>query len=278
MKTLFLYSFVFLCILHNQTIIEQNQKTLLFFMNQLLPSLFILCVFVQLLPTPKLKKNRRISLLNIDYSSFFFIVKMMLLGNPANSYLVNQLYKEKQISMIQAKRLITCVSIPSISFMLMTLPYLYNQKIAFIVFLIQILVIFLLLLFTRNISINLSVQFKEKTLMESLLFSMKTMALILAYLFVISSIQSFILIYFPQIKKLTYLLIEFSSGTNHFIHCQNPIPYLLICIGFGGFCAHLQIMSGCDSLKLNYFHYLLYRILHVILCFVIYFLFLAIIG
>ena len=127
MKTLLLYLFIFLSILHNQNIIEQNQKTLLFFMNQLLPSLFILCVFVQLIPTPIIKKQRRIRILNIDLSSLFLVIKMIFLGNPGNSYIINQLIKEKQITIQQAKRLIYCISIPSISFMLMTIPYLYNK-------------------------------------------------------------------------------------------------------------------------------------------------------
>ena len=137
MKTLFLYLFIFLSILHNQTIIEQNQKTLVFFMNQLLPSLFILCVFVQLIPIPSIKKQRKIKLFNIDLSSLFLIIKMILLGNPGNSYIINQFVLEKQISIQQAKRLIYCISIPSISFMLMTIPYLYNIEIAFILFIIH---------------------------------------------------------------------------------------------------------------------------------------------
>ena len=128
MKTLFLYLFIFLSILHTQANIEQNQKTLFIFMNQLLPSLFILCVFVQLIPIPSIKKQRKIKLFNIDLSSLFLIIKMILLGNPGNSYIINQFVLEKQISIQQAKRLIYCISIPSISFMLMTIPYLYKRK------------------------------------------------------------------------------------------------------------------------------------------------------
>lgn len=282
MKTLFLYLFIFLSILQNQTIIEQNQKTLLFFMNQLLPSLFILCVFVQLIPTPIIKKQRIIKSLNVDLSTLFLIIKMILLGNPGNSYIINQLLKEKQINLDQAKRLIYCVSIPSISFMLMTLPYLYNKKIAFILFFIHLITIFLLLFFTRNDPIYLNVHIKEKTLIESLLFSIKTMSLILAYLFVVTSIQSILFIYLPKLNLLNHLLMEFSSGISYFVNSENPILYLLVCIGFGGFCAHLQIISGCDEIKLNYFYYLLFRISHIFISLIIYFvlkvLFFAIIG
>ena len=272
MKTLFLYLFIFLSILHNQTIIEQNQKTLVFFMNQLLPSLFILCVFVQLIPIPSIKKQRKIKLFNIDLSSLFLIIKMILLGNPGNSYIINQFVLEKQISIQQAKRLIYCISIPSISFMLMTIPYLYNIEIAFILFIIHLLTIFILLVFTRHIPIYLNIHIKEKTLIEALLFSIKTMALILAYLFVVASIQSMLLIYFPKLNLLIHLLMEFSSGVSYFVHSNHPILYLLVCIGFGGFCAHIQIMSGCDEIKLNYFYYLFFRISHIFISLLIYFI------
>lgn len=282
MKTLFLYLFIFLSILHNQNIIEQNQKTLLFFMNQLLPSLFILCVFVQLIPTPIIKKQRKIQILNIDLSSLFLVIKMIFLGNPGNSYIINQLIKEKQITNQQAKRLIYCISIPSISFMLMTIPYLYNKEIAFILFTIHLLTLFILLVITRNIPIYLNIHIKEKTLIEALLFSIKTMALILAYLFVVASIQSILFIYFPKMELFNHLLMEFSSGISYFVNLENPILYLLVCIGFGGFCAHLQIISGCDEIKLNYFYYLLFRISHIFISLIIYFvlkvLFFAIIG
>ena len=50
---------------------------------------------------------------------------MILLGNPGNSFIINQFVLEKQITIQQAKRLIYCISIPSISFMLMTIPYLF---------------------------------------------------------------------------------------------------------------------------------------------------------
>lgn len=282
MKTLFLYLFIFLSILHNQNIIEQNQKTLLFFMNQLLPSLFILCVFVQLIPTPIIKKQRRIQILNIDLSSLFLVIKMIFLGNPGNSYIINQLIKEKQITTQQAKRLIYCISIPSISFMLMTIPYLYNKEIAFILFTIHLLTLFILLVLTRNIPICLNIHIQEKTLIEALLFSIKTMALILAYLFVVASIQSILFIYLPKLNLLNHLLMEFSSGISYFVNSENPILYLLVCIGFGGFCAHLQIISGCDEIKLSYFYYLLFRISHIFISLIIYFvlkvLFFAIIG
>ena len=119
---------------------------------------------------------------------------------------------------------------------------------------------------------------KEKTLIEALLFSIKTMSLIFAYLFVVSSIQSILLIYFPQFEFYVYMLFEFSSGTIYLVDHMNQIFYLLICIGFGGFCAHLQILSGCDEIRINYIHYFLFRVCHVLLCLLLYLGFIVIIG
>ncbi|MGN1343998.1 MAG: hypothetical protein ACI4U3_05420 [Traorella sp.] len=56
----------------------------------------------------------------------------------------------------------------------------------------------------------------------------------------------------------------------HFIHN----PYLLfICLGFNGLCAHLQIMNGCDSLKIQYLPFLFFRLIHSLLNVIIYYIF-----
>lgn len=270
MKTLLLYLFVFLSILHNQTIILENQKILLFFMNQLLPSLFLLCVLIQLLPLPKIKKTVILKIFQININTLFLVIKMIFLGNPGSCYFINDLVKKKTCTEVQAERLINCVSIPSISFMFMSIPFMTSKSIAYTIFILHLISIFILLFLTRKTPLHLNIEIKQVSLFEALLFSIKTMALILSYLFIVISIQSLFLIYFPQIEKYLFLFMEFSSGTKYFSTHPEVIIYLLICIGFGGFCSHLQIISGCDEIKLSYTKYFIYRIIHLLLNLMLY--------
>lgn len=261
MKTLILYLLVFLLILNHQTIILENQKILSFFLYQLLPSLFILCILIQLLPFPKIK-SYKISFFNINTTTFNLIIKMILLGIPTSAYLINQYVKDHRINENQAKRLIYCISLPSISFMLMTIPFLSNLKYATMLFIINILSIFILLFITKNIECNLNIDIPNHSLSNALYFTIKSMAYILSYLFIISSLKSMFILYLPNFIEFIHLTFEFSSGVSYFI---DSLFLCNLCIGFNGFCAHLQIMNGCDSISLDYKVFLFYRILHCFL-------------
>ena len=261
MKTLILYLLVFLSIINHQTIILENQKILSFFLYQLLPSLFILCILIQLLPFPK-TKSYKLQLLNINTNTLYLIIKMILLGIPTSAYLINQLVKEKQINETQGKRLIHCICIPSISFMLMTIPFLKNLKFALILFTIHCISSFILLFITRNNEIFIELNIKNNTLSNALLFTIKSMAFILSYLFIIVSLKSLFIYYIPSLNNIIHLFFEFSSGISTYINHSYSLFYCLICIGFSGLCAHLQIMNGCDFINLDYKVFLFYRIIH----------------
>ena len=274
MKTLFLLGFILLSVLHFQSIILENQRTLLFFMEQLLPSLFLLCVLIQMLPLPEKTKPHPLlqTVFRMDTASFFIVVKAILLGNPAGSYMINSLVKDHKITQAQAQRLIYCISVPSISFMLMSLAFMTSRIMAMIVFVIHLSGIVFLLFITRKTEITLSCHFEKVSLYQSILFSFHTMALILSYLFISSSVKTLLLIYFPHAKIAIQLIMEFSSGCAYFATYQNILFFLLICLGFGGLCAHLQIMSGCLESHLKYHRYLIFRIIHIIFSLSIFFM------
>lgn len=272
MKTLFLLIFIFFSMINYQSIILENQKTLFFFIEQLLPSLFVLCVLIQMIPFPsKIKSSRFLhKIFHLDTSSFLIILKSILLGNPAGSYMIDSLLKEHIITKAQTQRLIYAVSLPSISFMLMTLPFMTSQKTALQLFFIQLVTIFILLLLTRKTEIKLTCSFEKVSLYQAVSFSIRTMALILAYLFILSAIKTLLIIYFPQSEILIQLMSEFSSGCAYFAHHQQAAFYLLICIGFGGFASHLQILGGCKESDLYYPDYLKFRIFQVLISLFIY--------
>lgn len=273
MKTLLLYLLVFLAILNHHEIILENQTILFFFLETLMPSLFLLCVLIHLLPLPKCSFLDIIfyKLFHFDSATFFCIIKLIFLGNPTSSYYVQSLYLNKQINQSQAKRLIYCCAIPSISFMLMTLSFLTTSKISWIVFLIHLSSIFILFLLTRNTPISIGDQSSPISLTKAILFTIKTMAFILSYLFIVNSIKSLFIIYFPTFKLMIHLLFEFSSACFYIRFFPSILMYLFIIIGFGGFCSHLQVMDGCNECDLSYFQYFKWRVIHMLLDLVIYF-------
>lgn len=274
MKTFLLLGFMLLSVFHFQSIILENQRTLLFFMEQLLPSLFLLCVLVQMLPLPeKTKPNRFLkNVFHMDTASFFIVIKAILLGNPAGSYMINSLVKSHSITQAQARRLIYSISVPSLSFMLMSLAFMTSQTTALTVFIIHLGGIFFLLFITRKTELSLSCHFEKASLYQGISFSLHTMALILAYLFIASSFKTLLLIYFPYAEMMIHLLMEFSGGCAYFAAYEKKLFFLLICLGFGGFCAHLQIMSGCLDARLNYRRYLIFRLCHILFSLIVFFI------
>lgn len=271
MKTLLLYLFVFLALFNHQNIIFENQQILFFFIEQLLPSLFLLCVLVQMLPFPQSSFLDFLlyKIFRFDTVTFFIILKAILLGNPAGSYMIQALHHDNKINALQKRRLINCCAIPSISFMLMSLAYITSIDLAYTVFFIHVLSIFILLFMTRKTAISIQSIPAHVSLTKAILFSLQTMAFILSYLFIIVSIKSLFFIYFPQLSSFLHLFMEFSSGVYYFAHHKNAIIYILICIGFGGFCSHLQIMDRCEF---PYHHYLFWRICHIFLNLFLYFI------
>ncbi|WP_273400493.1 hypothetical protein [Traorella massiliensis] len=275
MKTLLLLCFIFFSVFHYQAIILENQQTLTFFIEQLLPSLFLLCILVQMISLPqKTNKNSFIQkFFHMDTASFFIIIKAILLGSPAQSYMINSLLKEHKLTKSQAYRFINCTAIPSFSFMMMSLAFMTSQNTALIVFMIHIISIFILLFMTRKTAISLNNTHEPVSLYQAISFSLHTMALILAYLLITASLKTLLLIYLRPLEDMIQLFMEFSSGCAYYAHHQYHIFYILICIGFGGFCSHLQIMSGCKESELRYPDYLKFRFLHIFLNLALYSIF-----
>lgn len=275
MKTLFLYLIAILSIFHHQTLLYENQKILFFFLENLLPSLFILCVLVQMIPLPHFSGADRffIKVFGFDTSTFLLIIKVILLGLPSGSYLVNTLVKSKQCTQKQAARIITCCAIPSISFMLMSLASLTSQIVSLSVFLIHLTSLLILLFLTRKNTITLKHIPSPLSLSSSILFALKSMAMILSYLFLSITLKTLFVLYFPFLEEITHLLSEFSSAVLYFRHHEHVMIFLLICIGFGGFASHLQVMNGCDEITMSYSHYLFFQITHMLLNLMIYFIF-----
>lgn len=273
MKTIFLFFLVFLSILHQQQILADSQAILHLFIHQLLPSLFFLCVIIQMIPLASFSLLDPLTrkLFNINSTSFFLILKMILIGNPASSYMVDSL--SNVLTEKQTIRLISCVAIPSFSFMLMTLSLLTSLKLAITCFLIQVTSIFLLLSMTKKEAIDLSYQIPTPSLSNAIKQTVHTMVMIISYLFLTTALKSFFIIYFPTLRLYIEIFMEFSSAASFLSHQSNPLFYFLIIFGFGGLCSHLQVINGCSRISIHPFSYLMFRFLHISINLLIYFIF-----
>lgn len=126
---------------------------------------------------------------------------------------------------------------------------------------------------TRKNTITLEHIPSPLSLSSSILFALKSMAMILSYLFLSITLKTLFVLYFPFLEEITHLLSEFSSAVLYFRHHEHVMIFLLICIGFGGFASHLQVMNGCDEITMSYNHYLFFQIAHMLLNLMIYFIF-----
>lgn len=204
-----------------------------------------------------------------DSNTLSLIFLCSLMGFPASFFYINQQVKQQKLSVRQAKRLIYCLSIPSLSFMLMTITNLFGLRFAVTLWMIQLLSIVILFIQTKSTFITYTFHKNESdSLIHQIHFAFRTMAYILAYLMITLVLKTFFIHYFPFLEIPVRLFFEFSSGCFYLAHLPfHPLFIFLLtscCLGFGGFCVHFQCFGGCEECHLSYFHYLKYRFLQVL--------------
>lgn len=276
MKTIILLIITLFSILQAPQLLYQNQQILQFFILQLFPSMFVFLIFLPMIELPSFHVLDRWLLKRFYFNgrALSLILLCILMGFPASFFLLNQQVKHHHLSIIQAQRLIYCVSIPSLSFMLMTLTNLFQLSLSLTLWIIQIISIFILLLTTKNIPLILTLPSKEnQTLSKNISFAFQTMAFILAYLMITLVIKSFVLYLLPLLEIPILLFFEFSSACLYLSHTSfSPFLLTLCVLGFGGLCVHLQCMSSCEDCEISYWTYLKYRLLQMIIMFTLGFL------
>ena len=296
LKTFFhvLLIFLTLFILSNGSLVlAASSKALILWFEALLPSMFVSMVFIKWLVAIDafsllLKPLNTFTkfLFKLDSQAFSLVLVGSLIGFPAFAMMIDELIQKGELNQEAGQRLIYCVSCASCSFILITLGSLYFQslKIGIILYIIQLLTIFILLIFTRNNAVeftNSHHPFIFKAFTSALLSSIKTMVMIVGYLMISLSLVSLLLLILPQgLHTALYTLAEFSSGTINLATSSfaTQEKYMLISglLSFAGFSVHLQVMGSCEHTSLNYLTYLNYRliqsILAVILSFIIFIL------
>lgn len=276
MKFIFMIGICFLSFLNKEWLIQANKEMMLFFFEQMLPSMFFLMVIIRLfLSLISFSKPSFFTLkaLNINLTGGLILCSMILLGFPSGAILINEMVKRNQIQLLQAKRFIYCTSIASTSFMLISLSlFFHSEAFALSLYLIQLLTILILLFFTRSTPLILTYPQSSlsffKALNQAIHFAFSSLSFILAYLLIIASIKTLCLLYLPFLQSFIPLILEFSSALH--LLSQTPLPLHLqfifanALISFGGLAVHLQIMGSCEESQLNYLTYFGYRMIQVL--------------
>ena len=132
LKGLLLFLFV-LVLARGNLAFEATQQALQFWFNQLVPSLFVTMVLVSLCLDYQVFSGMHL----LKPLAFFFhlneggitlFLSCLLLGAPSGAVLANQLVKEKRLHPEAAKRLISCVSLATPSFIVVTCGTVMLQK------------------------------------------------------------------------------------------------------------------------------------------------------
>ena len=137
--------FVFLLVQGNLAF-DATKQALNFWFNRLVPSLFVSMVLIQLCLDYRLFSSIPLisplfeRIFNTNKAGVSLILSCLFLGAPSGAVLVNQKVEEKALNPLAARRLISCLSLPTPAFTIITCGsvLLKNQTLGFLLWIIEI--------------------------------------------------------------------------------------------------------------------------------------------
>lgn len=204
----------------------------------------------------------------------------MFSGFPGNSKLIKELLDNQEINDQEACKLLTFTHFSNPLFIIGTvgLIFLNNQKIATIILIIHYLTNFLVGLLFRNIYHQNNNQIKKKErqtlpfitiLIKSINNAIKTMFLIYGIIIFTSLLTNIITINLNLssfTKSILTGILEMTQGLKLIANENLPIilkaTIMTFFLSFGGISIHMQVMGILAEYKVNYYIYLLARIMH----------------
>lgn len=255
--------------------------------NNLLPTLFPFFIITDLLSNygfiDYLSKSfgniMKIFKLNKKSSYSFFM--SIISGFPGNSKLIKELLDIKEIDEQDATKLLTFTHFSNPLFIIGTIGtmFLHNKKISLLILIVHYFTNIVIGLLFRNIynqKSNEKIEKKNKlkqsfikVLTNSIINSINTMFIIYGIIIITSLIINIVTInlnipLFP--KCIITGLIEMTQGLKLIstlnISLINKATIITFFLSFGGISIHMQIMGILQEYKINYFIYLIARLLH----------------
>ena len=286
-----LYCLIFITFLlisiHYQENLIIIKKGLTIYFEVLFPNMFISMVLIYLLYYvgffTSLKYPFLTKLLNMNHQAIGFSLTCILLGFPLASVLIDETYNQHLLTKKQALRLFYCIHISKLSFIVNQCGMLlfHNLKLAFLLYFVQLFSIIILLFLTRHTSIHLTTLTNKPfstSLNLAFIQSITSLFYIGGYYLMILCIYEIANLYLPSfITSILAFLLEISNGIILLQNSAITIPLLFIITSiylmFASFSIHLQIFSMITYLKVSYFTFIKYRLLHlfiiILLCMII---------
>lgn len=258
----------------NNTFVASNIiDSLLMFATKVFPFLFPSIVLTNLLILNNLPYYL-CKYFKINSCNYVFIMSLIT-GCPSNAIMIKNLLKEDNISVEEAEKVLCYTLFNNPLFLYGILSSTFSKtvvlKIIFINYLANFIIYFLLHNKNNNkytvkyLNIDLS-----SSIIESISLAIGTLTMILG------TITFFNII--PINNDIFKGLIELTKGLNllNSLHLLNTTKVILasIYISFGGLCILIQIKSILKDTPIKYKYYFKYRLIHLLICIFINYIFL----
>lgn len=276
LSIIFIGSFCF-----STTTISSSQNAIHLWMNTLVPSFVFPLILVRLLAPyhlllPILNPFKKLIwyCFHIDTIAFEYVLTSLFLGFPSASLFLEDFSNQEKLSQKEYNRLLYCTFMASPNFLLISLRTIYSQEVVLKLFIIQILCILSLLIFTRNIPLTFHVNTTRPSFYEQLSMSIERsfqiLLIILAYLLLVYVIIDIVTIPLNAYTKIPLkLLSEFSSGCFYIHKLMFPFEVKILLTSFllsyGGLCVHIQLISSLSKKQFHYLSFMKYRCFHIVL-------------
>lgn len=278
--------FIFEILTNSNSIMESVSTSFNIWKNSLFPALFPMFVFSSILIDlgiieiiAKSKSNILKKLFNINSSSIFIFIMSMFSGFPSSAKYINELYNKKLLTKYEAEKIILFSHFANPMFIIGTisLSFLNNKNLCFIIIFSHYIVNFIIGLCIRSFHINndsnIDISYKNvnigTSISKSILNTINTLLLILGTVTFFLIITTIIDVNFNlnlPLKTIIFSITEMTQGIRHIsllnISLKLKCTFITMILSFGGLSIHLQTFSIINDLKLKYSHYLLSRIVH----------------
>ena len=279
--------FLFNFLLHSEVMIKTFFDTTTLWFYNLFPSIFIFFIITDILNNYHfsyyLSKIFGIiisKIYKLPNETSYILFMSMTSGFPGNSKLIKEQLDEQIISLNDANKLLTMTHFSNPLFIIYTIgiTFFHDKKLGLIILLIHFITNYLIGFLFRNIyhekpSSNKLTLDKPKPFIQTLTISITNT---LPILFNVFGIVLFFSLFTKTINLYLNLnafsntlvngLLEITNGLNLLstlaISKIKKATLATFFISFGGFSIHAQIFSILNKYHLNYYLYLIARILH----------------
>lgn len=210
--------------------------------------------------------------LRLPKSTTTAIIFGQIAGYPAGAILTEHLYKTNQITSSQARRIMRFNMCGGVAFLITAIGTIHlNSTMTGVIIYLSSLISSIIIALLSSIGKDKATYYSQgksalKTsdaLIESVEVTTQSILIMCAYIILFSSIMAIM-----PLPSMINPLIEITNGI-----MQNDIGISLARLSFyltfGGICIHMQINSTLSSIKMKYSEFLIFRIIHSTLSYVI---------